>query len=181
MKISILLPYKENFSPEYPGAVSIFLDSVIRNSEFKNNTIVYGNSDYKSVFKDINYKNINISEKILGLGSQTNKYIDQFIKLENKKPSNIIEIHNRPLYVSLLPDSIKKLVLYFHNDPLSMNGSKSLNERMYLLDRCSKIIFNSEWSKKRFLTNIESVYYKSQKLKVINQSTNKQKVDLKKK
>jgi glycosyltransferase involved in cell wall biosynthesis len=181
MKISILLPYKENFSPEYPGAVSIFLDSVIRKSEFKNNTIVYGNSDYKSVFKDINYKNINISEKILGLGSQTNKYIDQFIKLENKKPSNIIEIHNRPLYVSLLPHSISKLVLYFHNDPLSMNGSKSLNERMYLLDRCSKIIFNSEWSKKRFLTNVESVYYKSQKLKVIHQSTNKQKIDFKKK
>ena len=29
MKISILLPYKENFSPEYPGAVSIFLNAGI--------------------------------------------------------------------------------------------------------------------------------------------------------
>ena len=35
MKIAILLPYKENFSPEYPGAVSIFLDSVIRQSKYK--------------------------------------------------------------------------------------------------------------------------------------------------
>ncbi len=26
MKISILLPYKENFSPEYPGAVSLFIN-----------------------------------------------------------------------------------------------------------------------------------------------------------
>ena len=25
MRISILLPYKENFSPEYPGAVSLFV------------------------------------------------------------------------------------------------------------------------------------------------------------
>ena len=25
MKISIFLPYKENFSPEYPGAVSLFV------------------------------------------------------------------------------------------------------------------------------------------------------------
>ena len=25
MKISILLPYKENFSPEYAGAVSLFV------------------------------------------------------------------------------------------------------------------------------------------------------------
>ena len=27
MKISILLPYKENFSPNYPGAVSLFVDA----------------------------------------------------------------------------------------------------------------------------------------------------------
>ena len=25
MKIAILLPYKENFSPQYPGAVSLFV------------------------------------------------------------------------------------------------------------------------------------------------------------
>ena len=36
MKIAILLPYKENFSPIYPGAVSIFLNSVIKLSKFKN-------------------------------------------------------------------------------------------------------------------------------------------------
>jgi hypothetical protein len=29
MKISILLPYKENFSPEYPGAVSLFINEFI--------------------------------------------------------------------------------------------------------------------------------------------------------
>ena len=27
MKVSILLPYKENYSPSYPGAVSIFVNS----------------------------------------------------------------------------------------------------------------------------------------------------------
>ena len=47
MKISILLPYKENFSPTYPGAVSIFLNSVIRKSKFKNNITVFGNTDFK--------------------------------------------------------------------------------------------------------------------------------------
>ena len=35
MKIAILLPYKENFSPTYPGAVSIFLNSVIKLSKYK--------------------------------------------------------------------------------------------------------------------------------------------------
>ena len=62
-----------------------------------------------------------------------------------------------------------------------MNGSKSINQRIELLNKCSKIIFNSEWSKKRFLTNLESIYFKSQKLIVIHQSADLQKVNLKKK
>ena len=81
MKISVLLPYKENFSPEYPGAVSIFLNSVIKKSIFKKNITVYGSTEYKERYSSINYKNINISNKILGIGSQTNKYINQFIHL----------------------------------------------------------------------------------------------------
>ena len=35
MKISILLPYKENFSPEYPGAVSIFVNDTIKVSKYR--------------------------------------------------------------------------------------------------------------------------------------------------
>ena len=35
MKISILLPYKENFSPEYPGAVSLFVFETSKKSDFK--------------------------------------------------------------------------------------------------------------------------------------------------
>jgi hypothetical protein len=181
MKISILLPYKENFSPEYPGAVSIFLNSVIKKSLYKKNITVYGSTEYKKRYKGINYKNINISNKILGLGSQTSKYINEFIKLENRSKSNIIEIHNRPLYVKLLPKNNTKKILYFHNDPLSMNGSKSIYERYELLKICSVIVFNSEWSKSRFLTSLDEIFVKSQKLIVIHQSTNRKKINFKKK
>jgi glycosyltransferase involved in cell wall biosynthesis len=181
MKISILLPYKENFSPEYPGAVSIFLNSVIKKSYYKKNITVIGSTNYKKRYPGIFYKNLTISNKILGLGSQTNKYINEFIKLENKTKSDIIEIHNRPLYVKLLPINDTKKVLYFHNDPLSMNGSKTVTERYELLKLCNKIVFNSEWSKSRFLTSLEEIYIKSQKLIVIHQSTNKKKIDFKKK
>jgi glycosyltransferase involved in cell wall biosynthesis len=180
MKISILLPYKENFSPTYPGAVSIFLNSVIRLSKYKNNITVFGNTQYKEKYK-IKYKNIDISKKILGLGSQTIKYIDKFIDLEKKSISDIIEVHNRPLYIQLLPKNKSKKVLYFHNDPLSMNGSKSNYERLELLNLCSKIIFNSEWSKKRFLTNLKEIYRKYEKLLVVRQSADRQKIDLKNK
>ena len=180
MKISVLLPYKENFSPTYPGAVSIFLNSVIKLSKYKNNITVYGNTLYKEKYK-IKYKNIDISKKILGIGSQTTKYIKKFSELEKKNPSNIIEVHNRPLYIQLLAVDKAKKVLYFHNDPLSMNGSKNSDERLLLLNQCSSIVFNSEWSKKRFLTGLSEIYKKSPKLIVIQQSTQVQKIDLKKK
>ena len=180
MKISILLPYKENFSPEYPGAVSIFLNAVISKSKFKNNITVYGNTKFKRKYK-IKYRNIDLPKKFLKIGSQTSNYINNFIKLEKKNSSNIIEIHNRPLYVQLIDEIKTKKVLYFHNDPLSMNGSKSINERINLLNKCAKIIFNSEWSKKRFLSKLEDIYIKSQKLIVIHQSTDVQNVNINKK
>ena len=37
MKISILLPYKENYSPNYAGAVSIFINEVLQNKKLDKN------------------------------------------------------------------------------------------------------------------------------------------------
>ena len=106
-------------------------------------------------------------------------YVENFLKEEKNNQSDIIEIHNRPAYITNLYTSAKaKLVLYFHNDPLNMNGSKTVSERLFLLNNCYKIIFNSEWSKKRFVFNLNRFYHKSDKLKVIHQSTNKTKINL---
>ena len=178
MKISILLPYKENFSPNYPGAVSLFVNDTLKLSKYKKNIRVYGNTSYKKKFSK-NYKNINL--KKIFFGSQSENYMGEFIKHEKLNPSNIIEIHNRPHYLKyLINEGVKaKFVLYFHNDPLTMTGSKSLNERKYLVDICEKIIFNSLWSKKRFLENITSGSVSSEKLLVIFQSATKNKINLK--
>ena len=53
MKISILLPYKENYSPIYPGAVSIFINSVTKYSKYKNNIKIYGNTKLKKNIQQI--------------------------------------------------------------------------------------------------------------------------------
>ena len=47
MKISILLPYKENFSPIYAGAVSLFVKDTTKLSKFKKIITVYGNTNFK--------------------------------------------------------------------------------------------------------------------------------------
>ena len=172
MKISILLPYKENFSPDYPGAVSLFVYETSKISKYKKNITVFGNTNYKKKF---NLKYINIDLKKDLFTSQTKLYVNKFIKLEKKFTSSILEIHNRPSYIHILSTKLKNrvLTLYFHNDPLSMDGSKTIEQRKKLLKNCYKIIFNSAWSKKRFLEGLENKFVNSNKLLIFYQSAKK--------
>ena len=176
MKISILLPYKENYSPSYAGAVSLFVNSTSNISKYKKDITVYGSTNYLEKLSN-NYKNIKLPKRFLL--SQSKAYVNKFLEIQKKAKPKIIEVHNRPIYINDLVDLKTNIVLYFHNDPISMVGSKSINERIFLLNTCSKIIFNSEWSKKKFLTDLDKFYYKSEKLKVIHQSINKTNIDFK--
>ena len=179
MKISILLPYKENFSPNYAGAVSLFVKDTSQYSKYKNDIFVFGNMNFKKAFSK-NYININLQKKILQ--STSKNYVKSFLEEEKKINSDIIEIHNRPNYIRLLKDiKNKKIILYFHNDPLTMNGSKSVEDRLFLLNNIDKILFNSKWSQKRFFINIENEDLLKQKTSVCYQSTSRVKIDFKKK
>ena len=180
MKISILLPYKENFSPIYPGAVSLFVKDTSLISKYKKNIIVYGNTKFRKIYP-IKYYNIDLSN--FKFQSKSKQYVNKFIKIEQDSPSDIIEVHNRPNYLSDIVGTLgkKNLVLYFHNDPLTMTGSKSINERKFLLKNCYKIIFNSNWSKKRFLEGMHDKFVNSEKLLVFFQSAKKIVVNIKKK
>ncbi len=172
MKIGILLPYKENFSPQYPGAVSLFVNETSKKSKYKKDIIVFGNTNFKKKF-NIKYKNINLNKKLLS--SQTKNYVSKFINLQKKYKFLIIEVHNRPSYIKQLVNESPKSIysLFFHNDPLSMDGSKTVEERKKLLKICYKIIFNSNWSKKRFLEGLENKFVNSNKLTVFFQSAKK--------
>ncbi len=177
MKISILLPYKENFSPDYPGAVSLFVYETTKNSKFKNKITIFGNTKYKKKF-NLRYVNIDLIKDIFS--SQTKKYVNKFFNLEKKIDSSIIEVHNRPSYIHILnkQNSKKVFTLFFHNDPLSMEGSKTITERKTLLKICYKIIFNSAWSKKRFLEGLENKFVNSNKLLIFYQSASKGKISI---
>ena len=178
MKISILLPYKENYSKKYAGAVSIFVNEINKESKFKYSTKIFGNTDFKNYLSK-NYINIPFKKKYFQSSSKI--YVNNFIKLEKKRKSHIIEIHNRPSYLKYFQYFKNKIVFYFHNDPLSMAGSISVEDRYFILNKCHKIIFNSEWTKKRFFIGINNFYLNSEKIEVIYQSTSKKKININKK
>ena len=180
MKISILLPYKENFTSNQAGAVSLFVNDITKESIYKKTTYIFGNTDSKKSLSS-NYINLDLKKKFFR--STSKLYIKTFLDYHKNIHSDLIEVHNRPNYINLIKEQYSnRLILYFHNDPLTMNGSKTIKQRIDLLNHVDKIVFNSEWSKKRFFINLpDNEGLLSQKTSVCYQSSSKIKINLKKK
>ena len=178
MKIAILLPYKEDYTSKYSGAVSIHVSNLYKYSKYKNNIEIFGNTNFKSYLTK-NFKNITIKENILS--SSNKKYLNKFIEDQKKNLSDIIEIHNRPNYVDTIYNNLNsKIILYFHNNPLSIAGSKLKSERLLLLEKCEYIFFNSNWTKDQFFKEIEENRF-NDKFEICYQSTKKIKLNIDKK
>ena len=150
-KIAILLPFKDHFTNSQAGSASIWVKDFNKKSEFIKNIYVCGNTDNLSDLIDkknyINIKFTNLSYK-----SKNISYVDKFIKLNSIYNFGLVEVHNRPSYVNrLLNKKINaKIVLIFHNNPLTLGGSKSISERNLLIERCEKLVFVSSWVKEKF-------------------------------
>ena len=87
MKISILLPYKENFSPNYPGAVSLFVKDTSTFSKYKNKIKIFGSTSYKKKLLK-NYVNIDLKKNFF----QSNNllFVNNFLKHEEKRNYKIV-------------------------------------------------------------------------------------------
>ena len=179
MKISILLPYKENFSSQYAGAVSLFLKDTISISKFEKQIKIFGSTNCKKDLLKQNY--INLSIRKLFFESRSNKYLNNFLNHEKEKISDIIEIHNRPRYVNKLHKYNQNLVLYYHNDPLNLKGSETVIDRLNIIKKTKKIIFISRWVKKRFLIGLNQKQITPGQFEIIQHCTSKKKINFKNK
>jgi glycosyltransferase involved in cell wall biosynthesis len=155
VKIATILPYKENYTFQKAQAAAIWVCDFFKYSKFKNTNFIFGNTNGNDYLTK-NYINITINNLRSKFSSSTNEYCKNFIKKTKNDNFDIIEIHNRPLVFNYLKKEIdSKYILYFHNDPLSMNGSKTINERLKLLDELDKIIFVSKWVQNRFFEKLD--------------------------
>ena len=170
MKIATILPYKENYTFSKAQAAAIWVSDFYKNSKFRDHNFIFGNTNTKD-FLTKNYVNIRISNLKSKFTSTTKEYCNNFIKYAINKNFDILEIHNRPEVFNLLKPNFKsKFILYFHNDPLTMNGSKRSRERLNLLINVDKIVFISKWVRDRFFTNLDKKL--SDKTEIIYHSVN---------
>ncbi len=159
-KIFIVLPNKDQFIKNYAGSASIWVKDFFKKSEFKKNIQVFGSTEnLKDVFIKKNYTNIEITKnKLL---SKSNAYINKFLEYCNKHHPDIIEIHNRPSYLIKINKEFSKtnFILVFHNDPLNLKGSVTIQERKFLLATCYKIYFVSSWVEDKFFEDLDKNFY----------------------
>jgi glycosyltransferase involved in cell wall biosynthesis len=155
LRIATILPYKENYSLEKASAASLWVAEFYKGSKFRYNNIIYGYTKSKNYLTK-NYINISLKSIKSRFESSTNEYCQKLIKEINSKNFDIVEIHNRPLILFNLVNKIDtNFIFYFHNDPLSMKGSKKVSERLLILKNTEKIIFVSEWVRKRFFIDLD--------------------------
>ena len=133
MKIASILPYKENYTQKGAGAVSLWVSDLIRDSIYKKNIYVIGSTKNKDYLSN-NYINISINNIKSKFFSTTKEYSNKIIKKIKNQNFDIVELHNRPIMVKdFFEKTESKIILYFHNDPRTMKGAKTIDERIYLL------------------------------------------------
>ena len=154
MKINILLPYKEKFNKSQASSVSITVKNSLSHSKFLKDIKIFGqeveNPLFVKNFIGLKYSFLSLKSKNKFLASKMSKIISSY---NDKK--QLIEIHNRPYLVDQIGNKQKfPISLFFHNDPQTMKGSKSIEDRQYILEKCSAVFCVSEYVKKKFLEGI---------------------------
>ena len=174
LKIATILPYKENYSADKASAASLWVAEFYRKSKFKKSNFIYGHTKSKK-FLTNNYININLKNTKSKLKSTTNEYANKLIKELNNKNFSIVEIHNRHQLLSKISNKVKsRFIFHFHNDPISMKGSKTIKERLNILKSVEKLVFVSDWVRERFFVDIDQKL--KTKTEIVYPSVNKQSI-----
>jgi glycosyltransferase involved in cell wall biosynthesis len=149
-EIAALLPNKEDYSLNNAAAASIWVKD-FNKGIITNKQLVFGIATSSPLTNNF----INLKKK--NLIDNSFFYLKNFIK---KLPKSIkaIEIHNRPHFFFYLKEKFPKykFILIFHNDPNTLRGSKTIKEKIEILNRCDEIVFVSNYVKQRFYYNLYS-------------------------
>jgi len=150
-EIAELLPNKEDFTLNNAAAASIWVKD-FNQGYIVSRQLIFGISSSTSLSKNfINLKKDNLI-------NNSYFYIKNFIS-KLPKSIKVIVIHNRPHFFFILKKKYPeiKFILIFHNDPNTLRGSRSVKEKINILQNCDKIIFVSSYVKKRFYYDVNNL------------------------
>ena len=155
--IAILLPYKEKYTLKDSAAASICVKDYLEKSKLKSKTLVFGNISKGDKPITKNFVNLNISRFNF---KKNYFYTKMFLEQHKKYNFDIVEIHNRPeSLVFLLKKKLNcKFIFIYHNNPQDLRFSKTINERMFIVNNCHQIYFVSKWVMNKFFEGLPFNY-----------------------
>ncbi len=156
-KIAILLPYKEKYTLKDAAAASIWVKDYLHGSSLDKQTLVFGNLSKNAKPITKNFINLDISRvKFKKNYFYTKKFLDKYYQYN----FDIVEIHNRAeSLIYLLKEKINcKFIFVYHNNPQELRYSKTVKERMYIVDNCDQIYFVSKWVMRKFFEGLPFNY-----------------------
>jgi len=138
MKIAILLPMREPYSLGKVGAVALFVAQSNRLSRYRKDITVYG-APVATPFDD-NFKAI--KKPRWSLRTRSAAYVQHFVRALQADPPDLIELHNRPIYVSQVRRAFPKasVVLHLHNAPNTQKGAGTPKVRRNLVTQCDRVL-----------------------------------------
>ena len=154
LKIDILLPAKEAFSPANAGAVATYVHDITKASSSGHRFKIFGRAVNKP-FPDTNFAAI--KPRMARLFGQNIGFAMAYLRqLNSHNKPDLIEIHGRCNVASYIaakrPDI--PVTLFLPNDPRDMRGSKTIAERKDLLANLAQIICVSDYIRDCFLNGL---------------------------
>ena len=139
-EIAILLPNKEDYSLNNAAAASIWVND-FNKGDIANKQLIFGISSSSSSVLSKNF--INLKKK--NLLNNSYFYIKNFIR-KLPKSIKVIVIHNRPHFFFILKNKFPKIkfILVFHNDPNTLRGSRSINEKINIITKDMENLLNND-------------------------------------
>ena len=156
-KIAVLLPYKEKYTTDEAAAASIWVKDYLSLSKLKKETLVFGDLAKNKKPITNNFINLDISKINFRKNySYTRKFYEQY----DKYKFEIIEIHNRPeSLVYLLKKKLNcKFIFIYHNNPQDLRYSKTIAERLFIVNNCDQIYFVSKYVMNKFFEGLPFNY-----------------------
>lgn len=147
--IAIILPVREGFGPESAGAIAMM---VRRHAATAGEAaIVLGGAQVFPVYPEVAFREAS--------GTSPWLYGANTLRILRRLRPEVIEVHQQPrlarLLARFLPES--RLLLFLHNDPLSMRGLHSAAARQRTLEALHRVICVSGYLRDRYLDGVSAV------------------------
>ncbi len=144
--IAMVLPAREGFGPQGAGAIAMVVRAYAKAAGEA--VIVLGGAQAFPTYSDLAFQQV--------AGTSPWLYGMNILRILRRSRAKVIEVHQQPRLARLLARFLptRRVLLFLHNDPLSMRGLVSVRARQRSLNRLHRVICVSGYLRQRYVDGL---------------------------